>query len=387
LTALLRQVIIRAEGGARVGERPAGPVVAKGTCYPLFAYEVAQSIDLDAAERRMRVVTERQKIKHKRRAPAYFEYHPAPVRVTLDGTAYELGAYRTQPSVELVLYDFGAVSVGYSIPIEGPLSGLAALSYELWGNARLAEDSRAHVERLMTTLGDAAVRPRLASFVEDYAIFHIESFATPCDAVALATEHAPTVAQILRAEPHPLSQQEVGDATASRLSFGPNDAAFIDTDATVLFDPEGDDVREVIEFANTQLLEMRYLDQQLDDALDRSYEMLTRRRWAARARRYGPDLRQLAELHMDGALLFERVANALKLVGEQYLARIYGLVSRRFRLAEWDAGITRKLQAIDSIYGKMADRVTARRMELLDWIIIILIAFEIVISFRPVTPH
>jgi len=358
-------------------------------CYPLFAYEVAQSLDLDAAAQRMRAVVERQTVKYKRRAPAYFEYRPAPVRVTLDGPVHGVGTYRTLPSIELVLYDFGAVSVSYAIPIEGPLSGLPALSYELWGNARLLEDSRAQVERLMTTLGDAAVRPRLAAFVEDYALFHIEAFATPCDAVALATAHAATVAQILRSEPHALSQQEVADATASRLSFGPNDAAFIDTDATVLFDPEGEDVRAVIEFANTQLLEMRYLDEQLDDALDRSYEMLSRRRWAGRfaRRRYGPDLRQLAELQMDGALLFERVTNALKLIGEQYLARIYSLVSRRFRLAEWDAGITRKLQAIDSIYGKMADRVAARRMELLEWIIIALIAFSIVISFWSVAPH
>jgi len=288
-------------------------VIAKGTCYPLFAYEVAQSIDLDAAERRMVPVTARQTVKHKRRAPAYFEYRPAPVRVTLDAPVHEVGGHRTLPSVELVLYDFGAVSVSYAIPIDGALSALPALSYELWGNARLLEDSRRHVERLMATLGAVAVRPRIASFVEDYAIFHIEAFATPCDAAALVAEHAATVAQILRAEPHPLSQQEVTDATASRLSFGPSDAAFVDTDATVLFDPEGDDVRAVIEFANTQLLEMRYLDQQLDDALDRSYEMLTGRRWTLR-RRYRPDLQQLAELHMDGALLFERVTNALKLV-------------------------------------------------------------------------
>src|SRR2546427_6816309 len=43
----------------------------------------------------------------------------------------------------------------------------------------------------------------------------------------------------------------------SRIFFGLDDATFIDTDATLLFDPEADDVRAVIEFANTQLLEMR----------------------------------------------------------------------------------------------------------------------------------
>src|SRR2546426_6137651 len=60
---------------------PADLVIAKGTCFPVFAYEVAQAIDLDAAERRLLAGAERQTIKHKRRAPAYFEYEPAPLRV------------------------------------------------------------------------------------------------------------------------------------------------------------------------------------------------------------------------------------------------------------------------------------------------------------------
>src|SRR5256885_10527104 len=43
----------------------------------------------------------------------------------------------------------------------------------------------------------------------------------PCDAAMLWTTEALTVAQLLRAAPHPLSQQEIADATAARLSFGP----------------------------------------------------------------------------------------------------------------------------------------------------------------------
>src|SRR3989441_1200367 len=374
--------------GAGLAKMSGGPelIVAKGTCYPLFAYEVAQPIGPDAAERRLlAAATERLSVKQKRRAPAYFEYRPAPLRVTQEAESLGLAAYHTAPSVELVLYDFGAISVSYAVPIAWPLAGLAALSAELWGNDRLVAESRRHVERVLGTLGDAAVRPRIADFVEDYSIFQVEAFTTPCEAAALWTHHAQTVAQILRAEPRSLSQQEINDATASRLSFGLDDATFIDTDATLLFDPEADDVRAVIEFANTQLLEMRFLDQQLDDALERAYETLMRRR----ARLFGlgqyrPELRRLARLQLDGAILFEQVTNALKLVGEQYLARVYSLASRRFHLAEWDASITRKLQTIDSIYAKMADRAASRRMELLEWIIIVLIALSIIVSLGPV---
>jgi hypothetical protein len=277
------------------------------------------------------------------------------------------------------------VSVSYAIPLEGPLSGLASLSHDLWGNARLLADSRRHVERLVATLGEAATRPRIADFVEDYAIFQIERFTPACDAATLAAQHAQPIAQILRAEPHTLSQQEITDATSSRLSFGPDDATFIDTDATVLFDPEGDDVRAVIEFANTQLVEMRYLDQQLDDALERAYGLLSKRRWSRLGipSLYGTDLRELAQLQLDAAILFEQVTNALKLIGEQYLTRVYGLASRRFHLAEWDASISRKLQTIDSIYSRMADRAATRRLELLEWIIIVLIAISIAVSVGP----
>ena len=350
---------------------------------------MGRAIDLDAAERQLlRADAARQTVKHKRRAPAFFEYSPAPLRVTRAGEPHTIGGYHTAAGVEAVIYDFGAVSLSYVIAIDGPVSNLPGLAEALWGNERLVADSRRHVEELLRTLGDAVQRPRIAEFVEDYSIFQIEAFNATCEAAALWTEHAHTVAQVLRASPHNLSQQEVSDATALRLSFGPNDATIIDGDAALLFDPEGDDVRAVIEFANTQLLEMRFLDQKLDNSLDRAYETLARgRRRFALLGQPGPDLRRLAELQLDGAILFEQVTNALKLVGEQYLARVYTLISHRFHLAEWDASITRKLQTIDGIYAKLTDRAAIRRSEVLEWIIIALIALEIVLSLTPVLRH
>ena len=80
-------------------------VIAKGTCFPAFAFDVARAIDLDAAERRILAGTERQTVKQRRRAPANFEYRPAPLRVTRQGEPHVLGAYRTAPTLELVLYD------------------------------------------------------------------------------------------------------------------------------------------------------------------------------------------------------------------------------------------------------------------------------------------
>jgi hypothetical protein len=170
----------------------------------------------------------------------------------------------------------------------------------------------------------------------------------------------------------------VADAVAQRISFSPSDVAIIDWDATLVAADDAEDVRAVLEFANVELLEMRHLDQQLDDALDESYETLSRRgsRFGfARAAR--ADLRRVGQLQVDNALLFEGVNNALKLLGDQYLARVYRIASARFHLGEWDGSILRKLQSLESIYQKLADQAANRRTELLEWIIIVLIAIEL----------
>jgi uncharacterized Rmd1/YagE family protein len=90
---------------------------------------------------------------------------------------------------------------------------------------------------------------------------------------------------------------------------------------------------------------------------------------------------------VDSAVLFEGVNNVLKLLGDQYLARLYRLVAQRFHLAEWDGSILRKLATLESIYQKISDEISGRRMELLEWIIIILFVISIVLPFISQNVH
>jgi hypothetical protein len=275
--------------------------------------------------------------------------------------------------------------VTYQVPLQGPLGRLVNLSEELYESDALLADARRWVERLLAVIRPAVTRAELADFVETYVIFEIAALAPSCSPLELYTSYAREVAQILRAERAVPSDQEVSDALTHRISFSAEDVTFIDWDAALIVDREAEDVRAVLEFANVELLEMRFLDQRLDDALDESYERLSRRPFgfwqmpgSARA-----TLRRVGQLQVENAVLFEGVNNALKLLGDQYLARVYRLVSERFHLAEWDASILRKIQTLESIYQKLADQAANRRTEVLEWIIIVLIAVEIAIPFLP----
>jgi hypothetical protein len=345
----------------------------------MFAYDAARSIDLDAAERRIHETSARQKLRHNRRAPGYLELRPPPLRITHESGPLDLGPFSTRSSMELLLYDFGAVAVNYSIALQSSFDELLPLSSQLYDNARLLSDSRKRIDELLRTIGDAATQPQVAPLVEDYVVFHIEELSPPFEAGHLRNLYGRLVAQILRAEKRLLSDQEVEDALSATLSYGTDDVVVIDWNAALIVDREGEDIREVLQFANVELLEMRHLDQRLSWALDRSYETLLKRPAGMRRKlgRYGTELRAIGEWQVDNATLFEGVNNALKLLGDQYLARVYRLVSRRFHLDGWDMGILRKLQTLESIYQTVSDQATTRRMEVLEWVIIILFVVSI----------
>jgi hypothetical protein len=349
-------------------------------CQAMFAYDIGFAIDLDEAARLTRDVTEPEALRHKRRTPAGFEFRPLPIRVIQSGTGITLAGCTTTERVECVLYDFGAVSVSYSVPLSGPMSGLLPLSDALYENRTLLEDSRRRVERLLQQIAPAVTRPDMLEIEEDYAVYQLHELEGGPDPAAIVASHAHTLARILRAEPGELSLQEIDDAISTRIAYAPGEVGIIDWNAAILFQRDTEDVCAVLEFANVELLELRRLDDQLDTVLDRSYKALGRQRWLPIRLKTGRELRRIAALQMDSALLFEGVNNALKLIGDQYLARFYRMAANRMHLPEWDASILRKLQTAESIYQKLSDQQSTRRMEVLEWIIIGLIAFEIAMS-------
>lgn len=355
-----------------------------GECLPLFIFDVGYSIDLSLVERRIAAATQRENVLRKHRAPAYVAYDSPPLIVRQPAEPIRIGRFATTAVATLVIYDFGAVCVSYSIKLSGPLGDLLDLSAALYAESTLKADSRRRVAALVESIAFAITRPRITAFAEDYVIYQIDRWTAEQSLDDLIFAYAQPLAQILRGESDELAPQQVQEALANRVSFGLQDAAIIDWSAAILFDSDSADVRAVLEFANVELLEMRHLDDQLDDALEESARLLARRRWhlpfTGRVRR---DLRRLSGHQMDAALLFEQVNNTLKLIGDQYLARVYRVAAQRFHLSDWDTSILRKIQTLESVYEKLTDHHVQWRMEVLEWIIIVLIAISIVLPFLP----
>lgn len=368
------------QGGDVFPERPASVSSAleieQGRCYIYYAFDLGISFDLKRCERMLRETRERTRFRHNQRAPKYFDFNPSPIRISQKGSSFDFPGmpFSTTDVVEITVFDFGSVSVLYSIDLRGPLAALIDLSEILYENEVLLADARTRVESLFKEIQEAIFKPELSDLYEHYLVFHVDRFVSHINPILLLNFHGQVLSQILRCERKDFAQDQVEDALSCVLSYSPDDSVVIDWNAAFMFGSDVDDVRAVLEFGNVELLELRYLDQELDEALERSYVALNR------GYRPGSDLRRVAQLQVDAAMMFEGVNNALKLLGDQYLARVYSLVSRRFHLNDWDGSILRKLDTLDSIYGKLSDRAAHRRSTAMEVIVIVLIAVEVILS-------
>jgi hypothetical protein len=353
-----------------------------GTLHVYIAFDWGEEIDLNQVRRL--VPAETQTLLRRRRTPTSIGYRPPPLRFALAPAALdvaELGP--VQPAAEVTVFDFAAVSVAMHLPFRLSADGLTRLAGTLADPAPFVQACRAALLPLHENLRPAIQGPLWQDDLsEDYFVFQLLPDRCPYPAAALIQARPDWLAGLVRLESGPLSAEEVAEALRVHLSYSPEDLFVADWAAAVLLDQDCEETLQVIEFANLQLLEFRHIDNRLDDSLARAYRLihpLTRSGlpvWRSHAR----PLRQLGELKVEADGLFERTGNVLKLVGDQYLARVYGLVGRRFHLEEWGQSIQRKLEVAEGVYQVVSDQAATARTEFLEIIVIVLILLEIVLA-------
>ena len=95
---------------------------------------------------------------------------------------------------------------------------------------------------------------------------------------------------------------------------------------------------------------------------------------------HGRQLRDLGELRIEMHDVFERTGNVLKLVGDQYLARVLPLAGRRFHLRPGPTTSPAALEVVQGAYQVVSDQAAMLRTEVLELVVIGLIGLEILLA-------
>jgi hypothetical protein len=246
----------------------------------------------------------------------------------------------------------------------------------------LARSAVRLTEALVERIAGAITKPRRELLAEDYLVFTVTGSGSG-STEQLVAERGGTIAQLLRGERSPLSPEERDEVLRHRISYFTDDLVIPTWSSAFIRDTESgaQGALEILEFANSQLLEFRYYDQLLDAELERIYPQLQRGGWLYNwlARRYSRAVRQVHSLFIDVNELTDRTENALKIVGDVYAARLFALAAARLGLDQWKASVREKLRTLEDIYRFAAEQTSMARGEFLELTVVVILVLELVL--------
>jgi len=353
----------------------------RGALHIFVAFDWGSHIDL--AQVQQRTSAQVHLLPRRRRTPASIAYRPSPVRLQLAPVEIEappLG--RVAATAEMTLFDFGAVSVALHVPWDLSANQLQSLAGSLADSTALVQTVRQAIDPLHEILAPSITDFDWGEQTEEYFVFELPPGPPLPLTEQLLTQAADWIAAIVRLESDPLSPAEVTEALRQRISYTPNDLFVAEWSAAMLIDQDCEETLETIELANLQLLEFRHIDTRLDDELASAHSLIKplARSWLPFWRTHARQLRALGDLKVQANTVFERTGNVLKLVGDQYLSRVYRLLAARFHLDAWEASVRNSLDTAESVYRVVSDQSAMFRAETLEMIIIALILFEVALS-------
>ncbi len=309
-----------------------------------------------------------------------------PVALSFDPIPLQLGTLAVTAAATVRIYDFGVVAlalrvaaVDMSWPEYTTLLNAMDAHIGEGGDGRLWDGLLA---RVRTLLAEALVRPTVSAIEEDYLIGTVHAFSEQLTATAL--QDRVDLVPLLSGEQRALSDGARRDLLRQSYSYYADDLVVVTWDRAFIYEPRGDaDVADVLEVANAQLLEMRYYDELLDDELPRMYGLVQTTRRTVNIllpRRFADLARRLYTLVAEVTELTEKVNNALQVTEDVYLARIYTSALDLFRVRTVSAAVNRKLAIIRDTYTALYDEASSSRAGLMEFLILVLIAVEIVLA-------
>ncbi len=356
------------------------PAPLTGTVFVLIQFDVCEEIKLTRLGEIISARTISQpSMKHP--APGYIRYERPPVVEPIEPLVLESGE---RLHGEVKYYDYGVISVVFQLPFAGDWETLVRLASRwVWDIDFSAHASRIVKQRLERA-APALVKPYEEWLSEDYFVFHVREIADLPTATELLEQQGPLVAQIVRGERTRLAESESNEVLQSRISFYPNDLAVIGWNAAFLYDTAAgaEMAIQLLEYANSQLLEFRHYDELLTRELEGVYTSLEQGTGLLRRWRMARSANALYSLLLEVMELTEHADNAIKFLSDMFAARLYRLAAAKVGVPDYKNLVTQKLDTAGDLYRFMVDQFNQSRAFLLELAVVIILVIELIFLFR-----
>jgi len=378
----------------------------QGSVLVLIQFDVSEEIRLDL----LRTIfgARRQEASFKHPAPGYVRYQRPPVVERVEPLVLESGE---RLDAQIKYYDYGVLSVVFELPFAGDWDTLVRLAGRWVWDTDFTTFAKKIVEQKLDRAYPALVKPYEAKsaksgrvkdesngevspgtsqiyadwLTEDYFIFHVRECAGNPSGSDLLAAQGGRIAQIVRGETQPLSDGERQEILQSRISYYPNDLAVIGWNGAFLYDSASgaEPAIQLLEYANSQLLEFRHYDELLTRELQSVYDFMdhgstgiwARWRTARRATR-------LHTMLLDVDELTERADNAIKFLSDMFSARLYKVAASKIGVTDYKDLVNQKVHTAEELYRFMVDQFHQSRAFVLEFLVVIILIIELFWLFK-----
>jgi len=368
------------ETSGEIKLKDAADTSVEGSVLVLIQFDVCEEIRLE----RLQQIFGARKLEHpplKHPAPGYIRYERPPLVEPIEPLVLDSGE-RLEGKIKY--YDYGVVSVVFELPFSGDWDTLIRLGSRWVWDVDFAGQASRIARQKLERAAPALVKPYPNWLSEDYFIFHVRQLAGNPSATELVASDGARLAQIIRGETAQLSEGERNEILQSRISYYTNDLTVIGWNAAFLYDSAvgAETAIQLLEYANSQLLEFRHYDELLTRELESVYAALDKGTGLLARWRLARAATKLHTVLLDVAELTEHADNAIKFLSDMFSARLYKLAASKVGVPDYKDLVTQKVRTAEELYRFMVDQFNQSRAFFLELTVVVILVIELVWLFR-----
>jgi hypothetical protein len=364
---------------------PAATDRLSGTFWMLFLYDVCEEIKLDQLRAILGAQPPGREPSFRRPTPDYVRFEKPPVIEFMEPLPIPTGE-RLQ--AQMHYYEYGVVSIELQLPFEFGWRDLMLLSSRSIAAPEIEKQVADRVRHSLTRAHPALVNPYPGWLTEDYYIIQLRPIlnddGATVTAAQLIAERGEEIAQVVRGEVLRLADDERNEILQTRRSYYPEDLVVIGWTAALVYDtPEGAlPVMQLLEYANSQLIEFRYYDETLTRLLADVYRSLEKGTGVLARWRLAREAGRLNTIRLDVRELTERMDNSIKFLSDMYSARVYRLAAGKVGVTDYRRLVDEKLHTAGDLYQFMMDQFQQGRAFVLEVMVVVILVIELVFLFK-----
>ncbi len=355
-----------------------------GTLRVFHLFDISEGTDLNQLHSIFGTRPSRREPAFRHPAPEYVRFERPPVMEPLEPCMTN----DRQAIVPRIRYfEYGVASVELQLAFEGTWEELVRFANRWISSTELEGRAHTFLRERIGLIQPALKKSYEAWISEDYYVVQINPIIGGdgvSTAEELLAERGVQIAQIVRGEDSPLSRSEQQEVLQSSMSYYPTDLLVVGWVGAFVYDtPEGAlPTLDLLEYANTQLLEFRYYDEVLSRLLADVYQRLERRRGFFSRWSLAREAQNLNTIRLDIRELSELTDNAIKFLSDMFYARVYRLAANRVGVTDYHDLVGEKLTTAEDLYDSMVNEFHQGRAFVLELAVVIILIAEIALVFR-----